>query len=216
MKHLTIAALCLFILNTNSFGQSIVTHWNNAMKAHDGLYHPVKKIGKSYKTLDDGGDYSIDVTVDAQNGYLTYSDPGTGGGVVTIEAAIFKGNGQSFLVYKAFFSDGFGELRTGCFLIGAGYPEAPAVLPAPDVRMFFGNSLVAAPEDDVHYVKSLFNMDLQVPRIGTTAKYVINQKMAESTCASMEHTGCKYLRNVQATQLELVWIKKENRFDWKR
>ena len=58
----------------------------------------LKQTDSKWKAIDIEGGYTIDVTVDIKNGYLSWNDEGTGGGTLTTDAALFVRTDKSIVL----------------------------------------------------------------------------------------------------------------------
>lgn len=202
---------------TSAYAQSVAAHYTKAQTIHqaegnEGLSYTIKKVGNGYKTIDPGGEYTVPVVVDDKNGFLSFEDTGTGGGTLSAQAAIFKGNGKSFLVYKQFSYDGvMSELYVHIYDIESGYKEVTNnVLPTPALNRLFSSPFG---DDEIKPVAAVFCLNFDIPRYGTTAKYTINKEAASQFCKDNETDACKYLSKVKATEIALKWNKENNQFE---
>lgn len=120
----------------------------------------------------------LPVSVDLKNGYLEWSDEGTGGGTRVVQSALFRtADGRSLLVSRSLLDDGVGvsvqlavhELRGGKMV------PADAVLPRPTPETFLVDPREAAPRKEW-----LERMDVQyaLPRVGTSIVATLNKTRA--------------------------------------
>lgn len=211
MKHLYIFIFTFIFAFSTTFAQNIVTHFNNAKAKNEQILYSIKKIGDAYKTQDLDGNFTIPVLVDEKNGFLSFTDSGTGGGNLTVEAAIFKGTSNTYLVYKTFSTDGLGSLAITAFVVNNNYQEKNDIFPEINLSNHFSVEVGA---EDIENVKSVFNFDIKLPRIGTIAKYMIDPKNAKAMCSSDLLPACKYISKVTQTEIEAIWSKEGEYFSW--
>ena len=87
------AGLVFLLPGLNAAGQpkSVLDYYRLLMpEMLDGTQFEFTKKGNAWKTISHVTEAELDCTVDLKNGYIKVSDPGTGGGTLTQEIALFK------------------------------------------------------------------------------------------------------------------------------
>ncbi len=126
-------------------------------------------------------DTALKPVVDVPGGYIQVSDPGTGGGTYTQEAALFiTRSGAAYLgVNETTFNGAYFE-RAIHFYRYDGRKLVPddSVLPAVEARLFFKRGYNVSP------VVSKVRIEYSLPRKGTTVTVAIDTMMLERAVRS--------------------------------
>ncbi len=174
----------------------------------DGTRFEFTKKGSAWKTTSPVTEADLDCTVDLKNGYIEVSDPGTGGGTLTQEIALFVNKmRESFIGVNITTFDGIGVSNRCRFYRWTGEGWAPArVLPDIPLAQFF------KPGFDISTVKGVVALSYILPRKGTTvtAKLDVSRlqmMMSENMGFGPEDQkkAEKALANVEYNSIELNW-----------
>jgi hypothetical protein len=180
-----------------------------------GTQFVFEKKGSAWRTSSPITDGELDCVVDLKNGYISVSDPGTGGGTITQEIALFLDNkGGSVIGVNITTFDGVAVDNNCAFYrrTGNGWASAP-VVPALPLAQFFNQGYDPAP------VKNMLSLSYRLPRTGTTVIVsldVTNLQKAESGYAGSgpEEIAAakKALANVAYGSIELLWSMEKGAF----
>ncbi|HOT46258.1 MAG TPA: hypothetical protein PLM53_02175 [Spirochaetota bacterium] len=153
--------------------------------------------------------------VDIPGGYLSVSDPGTGGGTYTQETALFlTRSGAAYLgVNETTFNGAYFE-RAIRFYRHDGKRLVPddSVLPAVEARLFFKDGYNLSP------VAAKVRMGYSLPRKGTTVIVFIDTMLLERAAQSGEFPPKEAkqsrdaLNNITHSKIELKWDTEKGRF----
>jgi len=130
----------------------------------DGTRFEFTKKGTAWKTTSPITEAELDCTVDLKNGYMEVSDPGTGGGTLTQEMALFINKmRESFMGVNITTFDGIGVSNRCRFYrwTGGGWAVARVLPDIPLVQFF-------KPGFDFSSVKGSVSLLYALPRKGTT------------------------------------------------
>jgi len=113
----------------------------------------------------------IEVTVDTKNGYLTWSDPGTGGGTLTMEAALFvTADKRKILATNRIDSDSLSvtcELRFYQYKDESMQEIKSGILPDLNVAMFLDEKLDKKSFSKHESLLDRVKIKIELPRFGT-------------------------------------------------
>ena len=174
----------------------------------DGTQFEFTKSGSAWKTISPVTEAGLECTVDLKNGYIEVSDPGTGGGTITQEIALFTNKmRESFMGVNITTFDGIGVSNRCRFYRWTGEGWAAArVLPDIPLGQFF------KPDFDVSSVKGSVSLLYALPRKGTTmiAKLDVSRlrmMMSEDMGFGPEDQkkAKQALENVAFNSIELNW-----------
>ena len=174
----------------------------------DGTRFEFTKKGNAWKTISPVTEAELDCTVDLKNGYIEVSDPGTGGGTLIQEMAIFINKmRESFMGVNITTFDGIGVSSRCRFYRWTGEGWAAArVLPDIPLAQFF------KPGFDLSSVKGSVSLLYALPRKGTTviAKLDVSRlqmMMSENMGFGPEDQkkAKQALENVAFNSVELNW-----------
>lgn len=153
--------------------------------------------------------------VDIPGGYLSVSDPGTGGGTYTREIALFiTRSGAAYLGVNETNFNGVGFERAIRFYRYAGGRVVPdnAVFPAVGPRLFFRKGYNVSP------VLEKIQVEYELPRKGTTVVASIDTTMLQRAAGSGEYPPAEAkqsqeaLNNIIYGKIELNWDMDKGRF----
>jgi hypothetical protein len=154
--------------------------------------------------------------VDVKNGYIEFTDPGTGGGDLTYQFVLFRmADGAPVIGITKTFFDGAGIDQTYYFL----RPEDPKqidwtdyTLPEIDGFSFLRDD--SAEEERI--VRKLLPVTIELPRVGTTAKAKVFTGLKDIYCRGDQNEYsdyCVLFDQLQRTEIALRWNKEMGRFE---
>lgn len=173
-----------------------------------GTQFVFQKKGNAWKTTSPITDAELDCTVDLKNGYITVSDPGTGGGTITQEIALFCAKkGESYLGINITSFDGIGKGNACTFYRWTGKGWAAArVLPEIPIAKFF------RPGFDLSPFRDSVSVSYRLPRTGTTVTANLDVSRLKMMMSEIMGYGPddremakQALENVAFNSVELYW-----------
>lgn len=185
--------------------------------------------GSRYQLRQDAGKWKCASTtgqellpvVDVPNGYLRIDDPGTGGGTLIQEVALFLDEKKKpFIGLNVTQFDGVGEAGTLQFFMedkGALVDCTAKIMPAMGLRHFFAESFHQKLKS-VERLGSLCQIVFSLPRQGTTIKAMLRSSRLEMNLANASPGSAdkklleEMKKSIRYTQIELPWNRARGLF----
>jgi hypothetical protein len=194
-----------------------VLHYYRSLPSPWSIGHPLKQQNGKWMTQSNFTEEPFEVAVvDVKNGYIEFTDPGTGGGDLTYQFVLFRmADGAPVIGITKTFFDGAGIDQTYYFL----RPEDPKqidwtdyTLPEIDGFSFLRDD--SAEEERI--VRKLLPVTIELPRVGTTAKAKVFTGLKDIYCRGDQNEYsdyCVLFDQLQRTEIALRWNKEMGRFE---
>jgi len=220
MRHLTVPLL-LLAMACNAPASPSDTIPGPATQGKDVLYyyrtlppqfsigHPLKQEDGKWFTESNFTEEPFEVTVvDVKNGYIEFTDPGTGGGDLTSQFVLFRmADGSPVIGITQTFSDGAGIDQT-CYFLRPEDPEeidwTEYTMPEIDGFSFLRDD--SAEEERI--VRQLLPVTIELPRYGTTAKAKVFTGLKDIYCRGDQNKFSDYcilFEQLQRKEIALKW-----------
>lgn len=167
-------------------------------------------------------DYEIYPIVDQQNGYMFIEDPGTGGGTVRHEIAIFTDNSKNIFigVHISSFDGVAPESRLKFFVYKKGTfrDTTASIFPKISSTDFMKENFDESLVPDIINNRSLYSIMYNLPRYGTKIKcdlFIASARieaMLESKSDDDKKAYTDFLKKIQFKEVEINWDIKKSVF----
>jgi len=217
-----------FSTSVNVAQADVIQYYKELQKIkHLGLAYPLRAKGKKWLTTNGEWHTAIPVTVDLKNGYIFFSDEGTGGGNFDTQVVLYRKSDKSPLI--GIVENGYdppypGQAKVRFFSRGTKNweNETAWVWPKIAVDDFLTPDMTIA---DLRSLKTIGAVVyVKLPRKGTAAMayLIINEDIAQAVCrgdpsivvgnVAPYQDYCQRLKGRMFNRIEILWNKQEGRF----
>jgi len=217
-----------FSASINVVQADVVQYYNELQKIkHLGLDYPLRREGKQWLTTNGEWHKAIPVTVDLKNGYMFFTDEGTGGGNFDTQVVLYRKSDKTPLI--GIVENGYdppypGHANVRFFSLDSKNWQNDTVWAWPKISIddFLTSDMTIA---DLRAIKAVgAAVYVRLPRKGTsaTAYLIINEDIAQAVCrgdssivvgnVAPYQDYCHRLKGRMFNRIEVLWNKKEGRF----
>lgn len=194
-----------------------VLHYYRSLPSPFSIGHPLTEQNGKWMTQSNFTEEPFEVAmVDVKNGYIEFTDPGTGGGDLTYQFVLFRmADGAPVIGITKTFFDGAGIDQTYYFL----RPEDPKQLDwtgytLPEIDGFSFLRDDSAEEERI--VRKLLPVTIELPRVGTTARAKVFTGLKDIYCRGDQNEYsdyCVLFDQLHRTEIALKWNKEMGKFE---
>jgi hypothetical protein len=203
----------IVLLQQYTFAQSKMVGYFNKLSAERKGGITIKV--KAGKATAESGTGKCKVTLDEKNGYLQIIDDGTGGGVYTVELAVFKTlKGKTYVVANSNVKSGEGNESKGMDFFDAVTMKDATYEIWPDISNVEDVLTNGVSKEDIEKYASTEYALCTLPKNGTTITYQVGFTALDQACNDNDVDAIALRKKLKS--VKLIWNKKAGSFELKK